>query len=62
MNAFPDFVTPWIQWQRAVVNESFAAVGKMAQLPHLAEKARQIRKGVTPSETVYEEDRLKLKH
>jgi polyhydroxyalkanoate synthase len=62
MNAFPDFVTPWIQWQRAVVNESFAAVGKMAQLPHLAEKARQIRKGVSPSETVYEEDRLKLKH
>src|SRR6516165_5909368 len=62
MNAFPDFVTPWIQWQRAVVNESFAAVGKMAQLPHLAEKARQIRKGVSPSETVYEEDRLKVKH
>src|SRR5215469_12359051 len=62
MSASPDFVTPWIQWQRAVVNESFAAVGKWAQLPHLAEKARQIRKGVTPSETVYEEDRLKLLH
>ena len=61
MNNSTDFIAPWIQWQRALLNESFTAMGKMAQLPALAEKARQIRKGVTPSEVVYEEDRRQLR-
>jgi polyhydroxyalkanoate synthase subunit PhaC len=53
---------PWIHWQRAVLDETFAAVGRMSHFPLLLEKARHIRKGVSPSEVVYEEDRLKLLH
>jgi polyhydroxyalkanoate synthase subunit PhaC len=51
-----------IQWQRALLDETFAAAGRMSHFPLLLQKARQIRKGVTPSEVVYEEDRLKLLH
>jgi polyhydroxyalkanoate synthase len=53
---------PWIQWQRAVLDETFAAAGRMSHFPMLLEQARRVRKGVTPSEVVYEEDRLKLLH
>ena len=62
MNAQPDLITPWTQWQHFLIDESFAAAGRMAHLPTLLHKARAIRKGVTPSEVVYEEDRLKVKH
>jgi polyhydroxyalkanoate synthase subunit PhaC len=53
---------PWLQWQRAALDESFAAMGRMTNFPTLWERAKQIRKGVSPSEVVYEEDRLKLLH
>src|SRR5512146_961637 len=53
---------PWIQWQRAALDETLAAAGRMSHWPLLLDKARRIRKGVTPSESVYEEDRLKLRH
>jgi polyhydroxyalkanoate synthase len=53
---------PWLQWQRAVLDETVAAAGRMSHFPMLLQKARRMRKGVTPSEVVYEEDRLKLHH
>ena len=53
---------PWLQWQQSVVDETFAGIGRMTHLPTLWERARRIRKGVSPAETVYEEDRLKLRH
>ncbi len=52
----------WLDWQRSLMNEGFANARRMARLPFLFEKAREVRKGATPSEVVYEEDRLKLLH
>jgi polyhydroxyalkanoate synthase subunit PhaC len=53
---------PWLQWQQSMVDESVAAMGRFSHWPTLWERARQVRKGVSPSEVVYEEDRLKLLH
>src|SRR5438445_10414081 len=62
MNAQTEFVGPWLNWQRSMVDETIAAVGRFGQLPTLVQRAQRIRKGVSPSEVVYEEDRLKLLH
>jgi polyhydroxyalkanoate synthase len=53
---------PIVQWQQTLINESMAAVGRMALWPTLWQRAQRIRKGVSPAEVVYEEDRLKLRH
>lgn len=44
------------------MEESAAAVGRMLHMPTLWERSQRVRKGVSPSEVVYEEDRLKLLH
>ena len=62
MNQQSGFSMPWMQWQEALANEAFATMGRFNQLPTLWQKAQRIRKGVTPSTTVYEEDRLKVRH
>jgi polyhydroxyalkanoate synthase subunit PhaC len=62
MNNGSPIVNSWTQWQRAVLDETFAAAGRMSHFPLLLDKARRIRRGVTPSEVAYEEDRLKLRH
>lgn len=62
MSTQTSFVNPWFQWQRAAVDETIAAAGRLAQLPTLVQRAQRIRKGVSASEIVYEEDRLKLLH
>jgi polyhydroxyalkanoate synthase len=56
------YSNPWLQWQHAALDESFATLGRMTNFPTLWERAKQIRKGVSSSEVVYEEDRLKLLH
>lgn len=56
------FINPWLQMQRAMIDESAAAMGRMTHLPTLWQRAQRIRKGVSPTETVYEEDQLKLRH
>src|SRR5467141_1705386 len=56
------FFNPVYQWQRSALDETFAAVGRFSHLPTLWQRAKNIRKGVSPSEVVYEEDRLKLLH
>jgi polyhydroxyalkanoate synthase len=61
MNA-TNFSNPWAQWQQTWLEETSAAMGRMTHLPTLWQKAQSIRKGVSPAETVYEEDRLKLRH
>jgi polyhydroxyalkanoate synthase len=53
---------PWLQWQRAMIEEGFANLRRLSRLPSVWERAQQIKKGATPSEVVYEEDRLKLLH
>ncbi len=55
-------VNAWTHWQKAALDETFAAAGRMSHLPLLWLRAQQVRKGVTPSEVVYEEDRLRLRH
>src|SRR5436305_2014579 len=61
MNGTTSFTFPWVQWQQALVDESLAAVGRVTQWSTLWERAQRVRKGVSPSEVVYEEDRLKLR-
>ncbi len=50
----------WLQWQQAMIDETIGNFQKLGKLPGVLEKAQKIRKGVTPSEVVYEEDRVKL--
>jgi polyhydroxyalkanoate synthase subunit PhaC len=52
----------WTAMPQAMVAESFANLRRAVRLPHLWEKARHVRKGATPSETVYEDDHLRLYH
>jgi polyhydroxyalkanoate synthase len=54
--------SPWAQWQQTMVDETLAAVGRMTHLPTLWQRAQRVRKGVSPAEVVYEEDRLTLRH
>lgn len=50
----------WMQMQQALVEESVDTLRKAGKLPEVFQKAQKVRKGVTPSEVVYEEDRVKL--
>ncbi len=50
----------WLGAQRALVEESIANFNRMAQLPSVWQRVQQVKKGATPSEVVYEEDRLRL--
>lgn len=52
----------WTQWQQSALDESFAVARKISRLPQLWPRIQNIRKGVTPSEVIYEEDRLRLLH
>src|SRR5690349_20574546 len=56
------FFNPLYQWQKTALDESFAALGRFSHFPTLYQRARRVRKGVSTSEVVYEEDRLKLLH
>ncbi len=47
-------------WQRSFLEESLSSMRRMSALPFLYEKAQKVRKGVTPKEVVYEEDKLKV--
>ena len=53
---------PWLQWQRSMADEGFAHWRRLGRLPGVWQKAIEIRKGCTPSEVVFEKDRLKLLH
>ncbi len=57
-----DFLNWAAQWQRSVIHECFTAAARMAQVPTLMQRVQRVRKGVSPAEVVYEEDRLKLLH
>ena len=62
MNAATHFSHPWLRWQESAVDETFNMAQRMRLLPTLLERAKAVRKGVSPSEVVYEEDRLKVVH
>ena len=63
MNTTPvELANVWTQWNRMIFEESSAAAGRMLHLPTLWERSQKVRKGISPSEVIYEEDRLKLLH
>ncbi len=62
MNEESTINNPWFNWQRSLIDEGFAQARRMSKLPFLFQKAQAVRKGASPSEVVYEEDRLKLLH
>lgn len=53
---------PWLCWQEAMFDESLKMARRLSVLPSLIQRAQSVRKGVTASEVVYEEDRLKILH
>ena len=53
---------PWVKWQQAWLDEGLAQTRRMLHLPLVWNRAQRIKKGATPSEVIYEEDRLKLLH
>src|SRR5690348_8048398 len=62
MNTPYDIANAFGQWQRTVMDETAAAFGRAQNLYSLLERSRNVRKGISPSEVVYEEDRLKVLH
>jgi polyhydroxyalkanoate synthase len=62
MNTTTPSTNPWLQWQQSLAEETLANWGRMTRLPTLWQRAQRIRKGVSPAEIVYEEDRLTLRH
>jgi polyhydroxyalkanoate synthase len=62
MTAPFDYANLWSHWHQTVTDETMAGVGRMAHLTTLWQRTQQVRKGISPSEIVYEEDRVKLLH
>ncbi len=56
------WANPWEKWQDSMFTEGMANLRRLASFPSLFERAQRVKKGATPSEVVYEEDRLKLLH
>jgi len=54
--------TTWGTWIDRSMDESITAARRAARLPFLWNHAQRVKKGITPSEVIYEEDRLKLRH
>jgi len=52
----------WEAWQTSFMNEAFTNLRRFTSIPFLPEKMERVRKGVTPREIIYEEDRLKVYH
>jgi polyhydroxyalkanoate synthase len=50
----------WLQWQQAWVNECLANLRRLGRVSGIWEKAQRVKKGATPSEVVYRDDRLSL--
>jgi polyhydroxyalkanoate synthase len=55
-------LNPWLRAQQALIDESFENLRRITRVPLLWRQAREVAKGVTPSEVVYEEGRLKVLH
>ena len=53
---------PWLETQKAVLDEWTANARRVAALPRVVAQAQRVKKGATPSEVVYEEDHVKLLH
>lgn len=50
------------EWAKSFADEAAANMSRLARLPFLWQRAQRVKKGASPSEIVYEEDRIKLLH
>lgn len=55
-------MNPWLQWQQSWMDQGLANLQRLSKMSGLAQKAQRVRKGATPSEVVYRDDRLSLLH
>ena len=62
MSTTSHFSNPWMRWQEFFADETMRTAQRMQLLPTLLRRARNVPKGVSKSEVVYEEDRLKVLH
>ncbi len=53
---------PWMQTPEAMMEQWQKFMEKMSAMPRIAEIAKQVRVGATPTRTVYREDTLRLLH
>jgi len=53
---------PWLDAQNGLMEEGFKTFQRMSRIPFLWQHAQRVKKGATPSEVVYEEDRVSLLH
>jgi polyhydroxyalkanoate synthase subunit PhaC len=51
---------PWFQAQKTLLDETAANFRRLAAIPGFWQQAQRVKKGATPSEVVYENDRLRL--
>jgi polyhydroxyalkanoate synthase len=58
-NAYCDLLEDWTM---KAAGEAAENVKRMARVPFLWQRSQRVKKGASPSEVVYEEDRLKLLH
>ncbi len=61
-STFTQFWQDWSNTQQSLMTESMTQMKRMSQLPFLAHKAQRVKKGATPSEVIYSQDRLKVLH
>ena len=62
MSTTSHFTNHWLQWQEALLDETLNNAQRMRLLPSLLQRAQNVRNCISPSEVVYEEDRLKILH
>ena len=49
-----------LESQRAIMEEALAHMRRMSRLPFLWQQAQRVRKGASPADVVYEEDRMRV--
>jgi polyhydroxyalkanoate synthase subunit PhaC len=54
--------TTFTRWAQASIDEGIDNLRRMTRLPFMWQHAQRVKKGVSASEVVYEEDRLKVLH
>lgn len=62
MATLNDPSNPWLKWQQSLAQESFANWRRMARLPFLFQKSRELSKGATHADIVFQEGGLRLLH
>ena len=55
-----NFMNTMVNWQMDMIDEGLANMRRFSRLPFLWERSRRVTQGCTPSEVIYEEDRLKV--